>query len=479
MTLPRRPSGGRAPLRRPLVVAWLVLAIMLGAAATATAAAGVVSAAPPPGGQVGSVSGLRMEFTTPVESRFAVLELWAHGRLLSMPARVEAGNTQVVVAAVPRIVILPGGGWVRFRVLTGDGHVVTGRYPVEVGSGGTPTPPPPRLGSSSGAWLAGVGRGLVLAGLIVALGLVALRWGVAGPAWREGGVVGPGKPDDRAEFRLRAATSLIRGGGAWWAAWWWALASGIAGIVLYGIGLVVWIGSGAAMVALLTDTRTGNALIVLALSVILAASVGWAMRHAGNPDAPDPPLAWGIGLAVGAIVGICTMSWQGHASDGTDASVNIPADAVHTLATAAWIGGLVGLLVLVVSPSRMLGVGDRVRLLAGAVVRFSTLAIVCVALLVITGTYRALAELGSLAQLTDTAYGIVLAVKLAIFAVMLAAGGYARIVLHPRLERAAVGLDADDRGAGDALRTSLRVELTLAAVLMSAVAILVALTPPG
>jgi putative copper export protein len=73
----------------------------------------------------------------------------------------------------------------------------------------------------------------------------------------------------------------------------------------------------------------------------------------------------------------------------------------------------------------------------------------------------------------------VLTVKLVVFAVMLAAGGYARIVLHPRLERAAVGLDPDDRGAGVALRTSLRVELTLAAAVMVAVAVLVALTPPG
>jgi copper transport protein len=474
-----RPSGGPALARRPLIVACVVLAVLLGVVATAAAASGVVSAAPPPGASVGSVSGLRMEFTAPVEARFAVLELWAHGRPVSLPARVEAGDTQVVVAAVPRVVIAPGGAWVRYRVLTGDGHVVTGRYPVEVGHGGPASAPPARLGSGSGAWIAGLGRGLVLAGLIVAVGVVVLRWGVAGPAWREGGVVGPGNPDDRAEFRSRAATSLVRGGGAWWTAWWWALAAGTAGVVLYGLGLVVWLGSGAGIGPLLADTRTGRALAVLVVCLMAAAAAGWAMHRGGDPRAPDPRLAWGIALGIWAVIGICTMSWQGHASDGTDASVNILADAVHSLATAAWIGGLVGLLVLVVTPSRLLGSGDRVRLLAGAVVRFSTLAIACVTLLVITGTYRALAELGSLAQLTGTAYGIALVVKLAIFAVMLAAGGYARIVLHPRLERAAVGLDPDDRGAGGALRSSLRVELALAAVLMAVVAVLVALTPPG
>jgi copper transport protein len=479
MTPSDRPPRLPAPVRRPLGLACIVLVTLFGLVATASAARGVVGASPPPGASVSSVPGLRMEFTTPVEARFAVLELSAHGRVVSMPARLAAGNPQVLLAAVPRNALDPGGAWVRYRVLTGDGHVVAGRYPIEVGHGGPASVPPPLPGSAVGAWVAGLGRGLVLAGLVVALGLVVLRWGVAGPAWREGGVVAPGRPDDRSEFRSRAASSLVRGGSAWWVAWWMGLAAGLVGVVLYALGLVAWLGSGAGLGPLLVDTRTGHALIVLAACVLAAAVAGWAMRRAGAPEAPDPRMAWGFGLGVWAVVGVCAMSWQGHASDGTDASVNIPADVVHTLATAAWIGGLVGLLVLVVSPSRALGDGDRVRLLAGAVVRFSTLAIVCVALLVVTGTYRALAELGSLGQLTDTPYGIALVVKLAIFGVMLAAGGYARIVLHPRLERAAIGLDPGDRGAGDALRTSLRVELALAAALMVAVAVLVALTPPG
>jgi putative copper export protein len=137
------------------------------------------------------------------------------------------------------------------------------------------------------------------------------------------------------------------------------------------------------------------------------------------------------------------------------------------------------LLVLVVGPAQILAADDRVRLLAGAVVRFSSLAIASVTVLVITGTYRALAELSSLAQLVTTGYGIALTVKLGIFAVMLAAGGYSRIALHPRLERTALGLDPDERGASRALQASLRAELALAAALLVAVAILVAMTPPG
>ena len=96
-----------------------------------------------------------------------------------------------------------------------------------------------------------------------------------------------------------------------------------------------------------------------------------------------------------------------------------------------------------------------------------------------TGVYRALAELGSVGDVADSAYGRALLVKLGLFAVLLAGGAYNRLVAHPRLERAALGLDPGDRGAAAALRVSVRAELALAAALMVSVAVLVSLPPPG
>ncbi len=154
-------------------------------------------------------------------------------------------------------------------------------------------------------------------------------------------------------------------------------------------------------------------------------------------------------------------------------------DALHGLATAAWLGGLVGLAVLAIPATRALGAEDRLRLGAGVVVRFSALALGAVGVLVVTGVYRALAELDSAADLVETAYGRALLVKLGIFAVMLGVGAFNRMVLHPRLERAALGLSPTDRGAGAALRVSVRAELALAAALMVSVAVLVSLSPPA
>jgi copper transport protein len=469
------------PARAALAVTVLVVcALLVGGRGVAEAATGVIAAAPPAGAQLaGAPAGLRIVFVAPIESDFAVLQLIAQGGVGSLPARIDPTDPQALVAPMRRSAGPPGQAWVRYRVLTADGHVFAGTYPVEIGTG-EPSATPASLTSAGGAWMTGLARGLVLAGLIGALGLVVLRWGVAAPAWHQGGVVGPGHPDDGDDFRARTITALTRGAGAWWAAWWTSLGLWLAGAVLMAIGLCWWLGAGAAgLGTLLGGTRTGHAVILLALLGVVGALAGVAARR--RPDALRPALgaAWAGGLGAPAAAGLVVMSWQGHASDGTDVTLNIGADALHAIATAAWIGGLVGLLVLLVTPAQALPPGDRVRLLAGAVVRFSALAIASVTILVITGTYRALAELSSLSQLLSTGYGRALTVKLVIFAVMLAAGGYSRIVLHPRLERAALGLDPDDRGASKALQTSLRTELGLAAALLVAVAVLVAMTPSG
>ena len=175
---------------------------------------------------------------------------------------------------------------------------------------------------------------------------------------------------------------------------------------------------------------------------------------------------------------LAAISWGGHASAGGDATANIVIDLLHSGATAAWIGGLLGLAVLVTPAVARLGEGDRVRLAASVVVRFSALAMVAVAVLVVTGVYRALAEV-SVGDLIDTGYGRALLAKIGLFAVMLVGGAYNRMIVHPRLERAALGLEATDRGAVAALRVSVRAELAMAAALLIAVALLVSLPPPG
>jgi putative copper export protein len=249
-----------------------------------------------------------------------------------------------------------------------------------------------------------------------------------------------------------------------------------AGVPLVVAGTLIALGGGAGDLAgLLSDTRVGAGVTALAVAAALALALIPASRRTAGAAAPPPGWALALGLPPAAALG--AMSWMGHASSGGDAGLNVGADMVHNWATALWVGGLLGLLALLLPAGRRLEPADRMRLLAQSVVRFSTLATVAVALLVVTGVYRALAEVGGLGDLLDTGYGLALLAKLGVFAVMLAVAGYNRFVLHPGMERAALGLPGGGPEAAHRLARSVRAELALAALVLVAVAVLVSTAP--
>ncbi len=397
---------------------------------------------------------VRIALSSPVEEPFLAVEARDRaGRVVSGPARRDPRDARVVTAPLARPAEV---AVVRWRALSRDGHP---------------------SGTADDGALGVVARLLLLVAPIGLLGLVALAAGVVEPAVRTGGVAPPARPPGEAEgFRGRAEEALAGRARAWWAAWWALVAAGAAGLALWPAAVLRGLGEGpGGLGTLLLDTRAGTAWWAQAGALAAAALAGLALRGRGVPAGAVAALALGLPPAAALLA----ISWAGHASGGGDRTANIVIDALHNLATAAWLGGLLGLAVLALPAARSLPPADRVRLGAGVVVRFSAVALTAVAALVVTGVYRALAELGSAGEILDTAYGRALLVKLCIFAVLLTGGAYNRLVAHPRLERAALGLDPDDRGASRALRVSVTAELALAAALMVSVAVLVSLPPPG
>ena len=92
--------------------------------------------------------------------------------------------------------------------------------------------------------------------------------------------------------------------------------------------------------------------------------------------------------------------------------VAVISDMLHVTAMAAWVGGLV-VLVAVVLPHPDPAAAAR------AVPRFSRLAATAVAVLVVTGSYQAWRQVGGLAALTETSYGWDLVVKLGLVMIAL------------------------------------------------------------
>jgi putative copper resistance protein D len=140
-------------------------------------------------------------------------------------------------------------------------------------------------------------------------------------------------------------------------------------------------------------------------------------------------------LALGSAMGfIAAIAWTGHAGStlGEMGNLHLTADALHLFAAAAWIGGLVSL-ALLLSAARRHQAFAWGSLARDAAQRFSTLGIVSVATLLLTGIVSAWILVGSFQALLVTEYGLLLMLKIVVFAVMLVLAAVNRFWLTPRL----------------------------------------------
>src|SRR5262249_24055033 len=133
---------------------------------------------------------------------------------------------------------------------------------------------------------------------------------------------------------------------------------------------------------------------------------------------------------------ILAMSLSGHAFGARElgpAAVGV--DSLHLVAAAVWLGGLVHFAVLLTG-ALAAAARERAEVLRTLVPRGSKVALVSVAMLVVTGAFSAWEQVGGLDTLTVTAYGQSLLLKLALVAVLVALGAINLLVMRPRLSRA-------------------------------------------
>jgi copper transport protein len=136
----------------------------------------------------------------------------------------------------------------------------------------------------------------------------------------------------------------------------------------------------------------------------------------------------GIGAAASMWVDVAAS----HAGAQAPVAANLLAQWAHIVAGGVWIGGLLALLVAVRGqPSEVKG---------RAVRRFSTTAGVAIVVVAVTGTFRAVIEVGSVGQLFSTAFGVLVLVKVALFVVLAALGAVNRFGNVPRASRVLRGL---------------------------------------
>ena len=132
-----------------------------------------------------------------------------------------------------------------------------------------------------------------------------------------------------------------------------------------------------------------------------------------------------------AVVLLASLAWLGHS--GAAPGMFFPAaDALHVTAAGVWLGGLVPLALLLAALRRQKDT-DSISVASSVTRRFSTMGVVMVATILISGVVNTWNLVGSMEGLIDTAYGRLLLVKIALFLTMVSIAAVNRFRLAPSL----------------------------------------------
>jgi copper transport protein len=428
-----------------------------------------------------------LHFSEPVEIALGAIRVYD-----SEGHRVDTGSVRHVEGSYGVAVDLDpalarGTYTTTWSVVSADSHPVRGAFVWHVGA---PGPHPQGIADEvlrSGAFegsLFAVARWMIFAGLLLVAGSVTFALFM----WR-----GPGRSmavtpaEVEASFHRRWRRFLA-------VAWCATILGTLAGIVLEG-ATAAGIGVADALhpdiVREVLDTRYGQAAL-MRLGLLLAIAVLWlAWQRPARARAASSARSASLGAAAVESVApawlvatgiplmlllLATPGLSGHAATADPAALNIVADSAHLAAGAVWIGALGALLFLAFPATAKMEPEDRARTLGPVVARFSDAAVVAVAVLVVSGTYRAWIEVGSWSGLTGTSYGLLLVTKIAVFLPLLALGAINNRVFKPRIAAAA---DSGDSGTGAlwTLRRVVMAEVSLAIIVIAVTAVLVNVAP--
>jgi copper transport protein len=385
-------------------------------------------------------------FSEAVESALGAIRVFdANGERVDDGTLERPSSTEVAVGVEPN---LPDGTYtVAWRVVSADSHPVAGAFVFHVGAPGANAE---GIGEqvlaaeqTSGAIALAFGgiRFLSYALLLLCAGgtaALALCLRDAGQGVRRALYAG-----------LAALAGLL------------ALAS-LTGIVLQAAdatGLSAWDALRPSVLEATLETRFGQVWLARAVLALVLAALALALRRRpGREGLVDLALLLCVGLVVSPAA-------AGHAN--VSGVVSFIADVIHVQAASVWVGGLA-----FVVAALLLTRAGRWELAARAVPRFSTMAVVAVAALLVAGGVNAYLQVRTWSGLWETAYGRLLLAKIALVLPLLALGLYNNRRSVPRL-RAGLASALERRR----FLTTAAAELTIMVAIVAVTAALVAEPP--
>jgi len=388
-------------IARQLVAALAILVGVLALGTTAASAHATLESSTPADGQSvpTSPSELRITFSeavTTISGGVSVLN--ADGKT------VDVGNSEIVggrTLVAPITETLSDGTYVAtYRVLSAEGHPVSGSLLFGVGEGALDRSAQPNSNGDR-LWeiIGGISRFIMYLAALVAAGVAFFLAFI----------------HDHAEDRWRIVP-FVRIGSIL------TLLSAI-GIVMSQAALLTGKGAGAITDSnVLRDVLNQNLGWSLALLLI-----GLAAVHLST-DLSKKVVSKSLALYGGLAVTVSFAVW-GHATELSPKAISLAADAIHATAAALWLGGLVGL-VMVLS----LRTPETVRATAGIISRFSLMAFWSVIALTIAGlTLTITGSDASLNSILTTTWGQLVLAKIGLTLIVVLIAAWNRRTLVPSL----------------------------------------------
>jgi copper transport protein len=452
-----------------LAVATLLALLVVGAGAPAWGHARVTGSDPADGTRLEEPPRtMTFTFNEDVNATLGGIRIFDRdGNRVDRGAGTQPVPSQLTTAVAPDLD--PGTYLSTYRVVSADGHVITGAVTFAVGT------------DVNAAEVAGIdevpsylrtatiaGNVILYGGALMAIGLAVLLLVVVGERtqqqqlvrWLRAGVVVA-----VVGAAIRVVTIAIE-------------ATGRGPTVIFDDGVLA---------AVLRQGGTGWWLVGMFIG--LAALVAGTSLRAG--------VARQMLIAYGALVAAGSFALTGHTSTGEPLVLLLAMTTLHMLVAAVWLGGLVGVAVLVATshpptPNSTTTQPTTTLSVATVVSRFSTLALVAVATLWISGAVQAWWTVGDPTNLFSSTYGRLLMVKLGLVVITMALAAWNRWRLVPAVKAQASGDQAStdqasgdqapgDQAPGDAHRTlarTVRWELVVLALVVVVTSVLVD-TPPA
>ena len=373
---------------------------------------------------------IRLDFDEEVEDTLGDIRLYdSEQREVSIGKTVRsASDVSKVSAEVPAL--KTGVYAVVWRVVSADGHPISGAFPFEIGTKSTGTSAAllqevlnrTETTSPLGNPMSTL-RLLGFLGLILLIGCVSLLW--------RSPLLGNARVGKRLQFSA-------------------------VFIAISSLGLLLMQGpytAGKSWGSLFDTVLIGDVMQTrLGLALFIRAICAFAWGLIALTASASVSRRWRIAVITTAVITIATYATSGHQSAGTLPGIFVPLDMIHLAATSTWVGALLALAVV----SKDNNVENEAK-------RFSQMATWSMPVVVVTGVVQALYLLGGISTITQTNFGKLLLVKTLLVGVVVVFGSQARAKLQ--------------LGGFSSIAKIIRWESTLVVLILAITSLMVAQSP--